>query len=78
MTAQLNNQILMKGRPKPYIYKNDIRKFLMCGVEDASRIFDEVKQYELDNRAYEMFENRVPQDLFHEWRCKKANRRKHD
>lgn len=71
MTVQLNNQILMKGRPKPYIYKSDIRKYLMCGVEDASRIFEEVKLYELNNRAYEMFENRVPQELFHEWRNKK-------
>lgn len=63
-----------RNRKKEYIYSNDIRKYLSCGSIDANRIFNEVKEYELELMEIEMFENRVPQDLFHEWRTKRRKR----
>ncbi|WP_159641626.1 hypothetical protein [Erysipelothrix anatis] len=62
------------GRKKEYIYKKDISDFLLCGTSKAARIFREVKEYELSLMEIEMFENRVPQDLFHEWRTKRRKR----
>lgn len=62
------------GELKHYIYKTDVRKFLQCDDETADEIFLRVKDYELETRVYEMFENRVPQDLFHEWRNKRRKR----
>lgn len=63
----LNN----KGEYKNYIYKSDIRTFLGCGDEYSLFVFNQVKEYELNNNAIEMFEKRVPQDLFHEFRKKR-------
>lgn len=56
------------GNKKEYLYKKDISKFLKCGHADANRIFNEVKEFERNLLEIEMFGNRVPQDLFHEWR----------
>ena len=62
------------GKDKPYIYKSDIAEFLNCGHPDSVRIFEEVKSFELEVMGIEMFENRVPQDLFHEYRKKRKRR----
>ena len=56
------------SRYKNYIYKSDISSLFGCGHEEAVKIYDLVKEYELEVMGIEMFENRVPQDLFHEWR----------
>ncbi|AMC94247.1 hypothetical protein AOC36_09700 [Erysipelothrix larvae] len=60
-----------KGNPKRYIYVTDIRNYMQCGIPKSKEIFSYVKDYELETYQYEMFENRVPQELFHEWRRKK-------
>ncbi|WZU00352.1 hypothetical protein MGH68_12190 [Erysipelothrix sp. D19-032] len=62
------------GEKKEYIYKKDISDFLLCGTSKVARIFQEVKEYELSLMEIEMFENRIPQDLFHEWRTKRRKR----
>lgn len=56
------------GTPKEYIFKSDIRRFLRCNDEMASEIFDMVKDLERETYRYEMFKNRVPQELFHKLR----------
>ncbi|WP_342622014.1 hypothetical protein [Erysipelothrix sp. P66] len=66
------------GKEKQYIYKTDIKNYLACSYEHASRIFDDVKKYEIETLEFEMFENRVPQKLFHEWRNKKKKRCRND
>ena len=69
-----NTIVNRNGEEKNYIYKSDIAKYLSCGYEDAARIFNLVKDYEIELMQIEMFENRVPQDLFHEWRTKRRKR----
>ena len=59
------------GSYRQYIYKSDIANYLHCDAYFASDIFDKVKQLEQETLAYEMFEKRVPQDLFHKFRNKK-------
>lgn len=69
--TSMNKMLNKKGEYKEYIYITDIRKFMHCNSEKAQELFENVKDYELETRQYEMFKNRVPQDLFHEWRTKR-------